>query len=132
MGAQAAAQAAAARALGIEVDPNVGYNLARGVTDKDLQDEIDNATAAVSDYATDLDPNAIDEQETTETAPAAPAAPSQPDRPGGSGPSEAPSGDDTETGLGTSESFTARGGLIQRPKRKAKNTKKKRRGLASR
>jgi hypothetical protein len=118
VGAAAVDQSMVANALGIGVSKDVAHNLSLGITDRDLQEQID--AVSVEEKGFDLDPAyGLD-----------PGESDQPTSAGGIGANTA--GPPGQTGLGTSESYTARGGLIQRPKRKAKNTKKKRRGLASR
>jgi len=118
VGAAAVDQSMIANALGLTVSKDVAHNLSLGITDKDLQEQID--AVSVEEKGFDLDPAyGLD-----------PGESDQPTSAGGVGANTA--GPMGQTGLGTSESYTARGGLIQRPKRKAKNTKKKRRGLASR
>jgi hypothetical protein len=145
VGAAAAAQATEAAKLGITMTQQMKDDVSVGVTNKDLEKAIDRELMNQVNEASIADPADIGASKGKPgTGPV--GAMSGMDQgpapdPGvstgasGTGPPGATSGadqgpsDTSESGLGET---TARGGLIQRPKRKAKNTKKKRRGLASR
>jgi len=116
VGAAAVEQNQQALNLGITLTQQQKDDLSTGSTNKDLQKEIDRMSLALGAQDTGPSPDTG-----TVGGPAMQTPGTESDDTGPVGQPDTPSG-----GL-----FNV-GGLIQRPKRKAKNTKKKRRGLASR
>ena len=119
VGAAAAAQAQTAHDLGISMTQQQKDDVSVGVVSKSLQAQIDYV-----DMQTQTQDTSVDDDMVSGPVGGMPGSNEQSDDTGTASGATGPEG-----GLGAT---TARGGLIQRPKRKAKNTKKKRRGLASR